>query len=247
MSKLFDIALSASEKGAKQALKYFDKGIGVKYKEDKTPVTIADKETEEIIRRIILSLDPEAKFVGEEGGGSTEQDSFWIIDPIDGTRNYSRGIPVWKILIGYIKNGEPIFGMSYDPFTKKPLWAEKNKGAFLGKEKLKVSKVNSLDKAFLFYGNPRYFKNKDKLFDLIIKSEAARSSDVGNFLLATGKIDALIDPYGRAWDVAPIKVIIEEAGGKVTNLEGNKWSFDDVGCIASNGLFHDDVVKILNK
>lgn len=247
MPSLFDIAFKASQNGALEALKYFDTSLEITYKSDNTPVTIADKNTEKIIRDTILSFDKNAKFVGEEGGGDLKEKNFWIIDPIDGTRSFSRGIPLWRILVGYIEDGKPKFGLSYDPVSKNLLWGEKGKGAFFNDKKCKVSSVSDLSKAYLYYGNPKYFPKFENLIELIKSVQTARSTDIGNQLLATGKIDVLIDPYGRSWDIAPYKVIIEESGGMITNRNGEEWKFDDIGCVASNGLFHKDVIKILNK
>lgn len=99
-------AIEAAKVGATTALKYFNKGIAVDYKEDKSPVTIADKKTEEAIKNFITSKFPGAKFVGEEFGGKINDDEFWIIDPIDGTRSFSRGVPEWCVMISVSKNNK---------------------------------------------------------------------------------------------------------------------------------------------
>ena len=101
------------------------------------------------------------------------------------------------------------------------------------------------------HGNPKYLNpnQQQKLLNLILSCGSSRSFDTGyaQFLVANGKIDISVDGYGEIWDIAPYKLMVEEAGGKLTNLEGKEWTFEDKGCIATNGLLHDDVVKILNK
>ena len=248
MPDLLTTALDAAKLGSEKALSYFDKDIDVEYKSDNTPVTIADKEAEKTIRKRIMESFPNAKFVGEEGGGDLKQDEFWIIDPIDGTRHFSRGIPSWRILIGYVKVGSFELGVSYSPFETGTVWAQKGKGTFTDGKRTNVSGISRLSEALMCNGNPKYFTNKQSLLKLIEASGSVRSFDTGysQALVAMGKVDVSVDSYGAAWDVAPYIPIIQEAGGKITNLQGGTWSFEDVGCIATNGLLHDEVVQILN-
>lgn len=247
MSEILDLMINAAKKGGEKALQYFETNIEVEYKGDNSPVTIADKETEKVIRDVILSKMPNAKFVGEEGGGSLDQDEYFIIDPIDGTKSYIRGLPYWRVLIGYIKNGKAVAGVSFDPLSKNIFYGEIGSGAYFNDKKCQVSDLTDISKSFLFYTNPKYFEKLDGLMDLLDKVNTGRSYELGYEYLALGKCDIVIDTAGKAWDVAPYKPIIEEAGGKVTNLKGKDWTLNDSECLITNGLLHASVVKILNK
>ncbi len=162
MSDNLKTAIEAARIGAKKALEYFDNDsdLSTQHKSDGTPVTVADPATEEEIKNHILSVFPDAKIVGEESGGSTNEESFWIIDPIDGTRIYARGIKSWAVLIAYVEKGEFILGVAYFPSLDELYYAEKGKGAYLNEKRITVSATQELKEAIINSGNPRYFKNK---------------------------------------------------------------------------------------
>ena len=249
MSNELKVAIEAARVGAKSAIKYFNKNLKVSIKEvDKTPVTIADQESEKAIKSFLLSKFPRAKFVAEEIGGSTKEDEFWIIDPVDGTRSFSRGIPGWAVSIGYYKNSVFELGVCYYPIFDQILYAQRGEGAYLNGEKVHVSQIDSLNKALLGFGNPRYIENKSSLLNLIDLAGSARSWEVtySNFLLAQGKVDIVLDGYAYLWDVAPFKVIIEEAGGKITRIDGSPITIHGKGYVSTNGLLHDEVIKLIN-
>ena len=113
MSEELKVAIEAAKKGGKHALQYYEKDLAIEFKNDNTPVTIADKESEEVIKNHILKSFPDAKFVGEESGGSVDKEEFWTIDPIDGTRSFIRGIPQWCNLISFCKKDGPVLGVCY--------------------------------------------------------------------------------------------------------------------------------------
>lgn len=240
------VALEAAKLGAKHALTYFNKDIAVELKVDNTPVTIADKETEQVIRKKILESFPDSKFVGEEGGGNLNEKDYWIIDPIDGTRMFLRGIPYWKVLIGYVKDGRPFLGISYSPFEAGISYAQIKEGSFHDGEKINVSKIDKLNKSVLCFGSLHHFKNRDGLIRLADQCGTTRSMDTAFSFLCQGKVDICVDSYGQPWDLIPYIPILEEAGGEITNLKGEKWTVKDVGCIMTNGLLHDEVIKIFN-
>lgn len=242
-------AIEAAKAGAKIALKYYDKKIDVQIKADNTVLTIADKETEKAIKEFILSKFPNAKFVAEESGGTIDNDEFWIIDPIDATRSFSRGIPTWNVLIALCRKEEIILGVSYFPALNSILYAEKGKGTYLNGKRVYVSKINTVKDSYVAYGSPRFFKDKKRLINLIEKAGSTRCPDTtySSFLLAQGKYDAVVDEYAQLWDAAPLSVIIEEAGGRMTNFKGKPWKITDRGYIASNGLIHNEIVSIVNE
>jgi histidinol phosphatase-like enzyme (inositol monophosphatase family) len=242
-------AIEAVKLGAEKALEYFnnDKNLGTTIKADDTPVTIADPMTEEVIKKHILSQFPEANILGEESGGTTDHESFWIIDPIDGTRVYARGIKTWAILLAYYSKGEFLIGVSYFPSLGELYYAEKGKGAFLNDELIKVSDINPLNKAMINSGNPKYFKNKGVIPVLVERTAVTRGYETtyADCLVASGKMDISVDPYAQLWDFAPFATILPEAGGSITNLHGNPLQLTDRGCVMSNNVLHEELMKIL--
>lgn len=248
MSEELKTAIEAAKTGAKIALKYFNTDYKVDVKADKSPVTIADKEAEAAIKQEILRRFPGSTFLGEESSSDSHGDNFWIIDPIDGTRNFIRGFPFWGVEIAYIENGKILIGVSYSPLLNELLYAERGKGAFKNGEKINVSKVKHVKDAFFVHGTISYFKNIEGF--LRICNTVERERGYGDFFgyhqIACGKSDIMMDAKNGPWDIAAVKVIIEEAGGKVTNHQGVEWSLSDSNCLATNGLLHDEVLKIYN-
>lgn len=250
MSTELTTAIEAAKIGAKAALRYFNTDIKIEYKEDQSPVTIADRESEQAIKNYIASRFPHAKFLAEESSRDIHEKEFWIIDPVDGTSSFMKGIPFWFVLVSLFKEGTMQLGACYFPLLKQTLYAERNKGAFLDEEEVHVSKTKELGDAYVSFSSLRNFTQdtyKQGILTLSAKSKLARSPEptISAFFLAQGKYDVLVDANAKAWDTAPFKVIIEEAGGKVTNMDGNEWGFNDKGFIATNGLLHDEVIKIL--
>lgn len=241
-------AIAAAKKGAEKALQYFGHNPKVILKPDHTPVTQADKETEAIIKETILLFDKNTHFVGEESGGAFTYDSTWIIDPIDGTKNFIRGLPFWSILIAKCIKGEIVLGVSYTPQLHELVYAQKGQGAFRNGESIHVSSIKDIADAYISYpGDPSLFPKKDNVITLLNTCMSCRGfGDAYSYqLVAQGKIDSNIEPGFSVWDVAPFKVIIEEAGGKVTTFSGQPWTIKDNTMVASNGLLHDKVIEFL--
>lgn len=248
MSNELKVAIAAAKVGAKVTLKYFDKDLKIEVKDDNSVVTIADRESEKAIKKYILSKFPSAKFVGEELGGKIDEAEFWIIDPIDGTRSFVRGIPTWCVMISLSRNKEIVLSVIYFPFGEMLYYSEKNKGAFLNQRRIYVSTVNDIGKSYMGFGSIKYFKDKNKLMKVIEQSGGARSFETTyqSCLVAEGKMDINLDAYGKLWDLAPFKLLIEEAGGKITRFNGGEWTLKGSGAIITNGILHDKVISILN-
>lgn len=249
MSTELIIAIEAAKKGAQKALSYFTKPLDVELKADKSFVTIADKETEKAIISFIQQKFPHALFVGEESGGNINDKEFWIIDPIDGTRSFVHGIDTWCVLIALSRNKEIQLGVCYFPILNYLFYAERGKGAYFNTKQIHTSKVDKLSNAFVNYGSLKYFTNKEAVLRLYEKIESVRSIEAtyASCLVTKGSMDASIDAYGELWDHASFKVIIEEAGGKITRLDGSPWYLKGKGSLISNGLIHDQLLEILNK
>lgn len=248
MPDTLQIALEAVKKGSEKANLYFGKNPKVMIKPDNSPVTIADKEAEEAIKAYILSQLPTAQFLGEESGGDMDATDCWIIDPIDGTKNFMRGIPLWAVLLAHYTNGICDLGVSYIPLLHETCYAKRGQGAFLNGERIFVSKVSAIPQAYFSHGESRYFPNTNALLDLSSRVLTQRShGDATTYNnLAAGKIDIVVDAQNHAWDAAPFTVIIEEAGGRVSNLKGQPWSIHDTDFVATNGILHEQVIEFFN-
>lgn len=244
-------AIDAARLGAGKALEYFDNNSNLKAtnKLDNSPVTVADPLTEEIIKKHILSNFPDAKILGEEAGGSREESTCWIIDPIDGTRSFMRGIPTWGVLIAYCKDNEFIIGVCYFPILDVMIWAEKGMGAYQNGKRIHVSDISYLKEAYVSCGNIKHFENKQTVLDLADASYVLRCPEAtrATALVVSGKTDVLVDVKAQLWDFAPFITIATEAGGKITNTKGEPLTRKDRGYIVTNGLLHDEVLKIVNK
>lgn len=250
ISPELEVTIGAARVGAKIGLKYFEKNLEVKLKEDATVVTRADLEAEDAIKEFILKQDRNAKFLAEETGGDKGGDSFWIIDPIDGSRCYIRGIPFWCVLIAKFDKGEISHAVCYFPLLNNGLlYAQKSKGAFCEDRRIQVSKVNNLENSYVTFGSLRHFKNRAPLFNVIDKANGVRGYEptYGHALLSQGKVDVSIDVFAYPWDAAPFKVMIEEAGGKISMMDGSPWTIHGRGFIATNGILHDEVVRLYNE
>lgn len=250
MSDELSTAIEAAKKGAEVALKYYETDLKIKYKEGQTPVTIADKATEEAIRNTIFSSHPNAKFLGEEGGGNINEKEVWLIDSIDATQNYMRKIPIWGIEIALVRNGVAYLGVSYAPLLSELLYVEKSQGAYCNNEKISVSKTTDLVRSFIVHGAMLYFDDKlDALITLLrnVKRERGFGDFYGHHLVATGRADAMIDAKNQPWDVAALSVIIKEAGGRITNFKGKPWQLHNSDVVASSSLIHNEIIAFLNK
>ena len=206
----------------------------VETKPDRTPVTEADHAVEQALRSRLATERPEDGVLGEEFGVTAGGSRRWIVDPIDGTRNYSRGIPVWATLIALEEDGMLRLGVVSAPALGRRWWAERGSGAFANGEPISVSSVAQVEDAVLC------FALEQELPPLAHRCWHPRA--YGDFwahmLVAEGAADGAIDAVGvRLWDLAAIQPIVEEAGGRFTNRDGMARS-DGGTAISSNGLLH---------
>src|SRR5947209_613224 len=154
----YEAAVAAAGKGGALALGYFDRGLAVEWKHDQSPVTVADRDAEALLRRELLGRFPHDGFLGEEHGEQPGTTGFrWIIDPIDGTRNFVRGIPIWATLVGLEYQGEPIAGIAEVPALRQTFRALRGDGAYRDDVRIRVSDVPELSKSFLFYSSLSWF------------------------------------------------------------------------------------------
>ena len=248
-SQFLKVALEAAQKAEEVILRYYSDSINPELKADGTPVTIADTTAEKVIIETIQRRFPDHGFLGEESGTVHSQSGYqWIIDPIDGTKNYIRNIPLFATQIALMKNDELILGISNSPVLKEVLYAERGEGAFLNDQQIHVSSVSEISEAMVCHGGLRWFSEKgilSNLCDLI--DHSYRSRGFGDFymyhLLASGRADIVIESDIKIWDIAALTVILEEAGGRATDLQGKPVGKDTISMVATNNVLHDSVFK----
>jgi len=251
--QFLEVGLEAVKQAEELILRYFHSQLKVKLKTDNSPVTQADKEAENLIKKVISNKFPDHGFLGEEEGKTKITSKyFWVIDPIDGTKNFIRGLPHFATLLALIENQQVTLGISNAPAFKELIYAVAGKGCFFNGQKINVSKVNKLSEAYLSIGGIYRFDTQGLTENIMKLSHIPRQvrawGDAWHFhLLAQGKIDIVIEPFGNFWDFAPYITIVEEAGGKVTDLTGQTLTPESNSIIATNGLFHDEVVEYFKK
>ena len=244
----------ANEAG-KIMLKYFNREKGEYYKEDNTVVTKADNEINRYLIEKVKEKFPTHAVDGEEEKFGNSK-YIWVCDPIDGTCPYAKDIPISVFSLALVINGESLLGVVYDPFMKNMYSAVKGEGAFLNDKKMLTNKILLGDKKsvsnFDNWSNSPY-----NIYPVV--SELGKKTyflSIGSVIracmcVATGKFNFAIYPgtKNKNCDIAAVKVIVEEAGGKVTNLFGEeqKYNTDIKGAIVSNGLVHDEVIKVIKK
>ena len=236
--------------------RYQSLDLVIETKPDLTPVTDADKAVEAKIREVLAAHRPDDLVVGEEFGTPTltPENYYWVIDPIDGTKNFLRGIPTWATLIGLCNpQGEVVVGVVSAPALYRRWFAALGHGAYVSENgsaptQLKVSKVRELKDASLSYSDLVGW-GKRKAAMLTLQENIWRTRGLGDFwshmLVAEGAVDIAVEPVLALWDMAALDIIVREAGGTFTNLAGTPGSHGGNG-VSSNGLLHADFLKALN-
>ena len=236
--------------------RYQSLDLVIETKPDLTPVTDADKAVEEKIREVLATARPADLVVGEEFGtpALTAGSYYWVIDPIDGTKNFLRGIPTWATLIGLCNpEGEVVAGVVSAPALYRRWFAALGTGAYVSEnggapKEIRVSQVRELKDASLSYSDLVGWGTR-KMAMLTLQEKIWRSRGLGDFwshmLVAEGAVDIAVEPVLALWDMAALDIIVREAGGKFSNLEGRAGSHGGNG-VSSNGLLHNDFLAALN-
>ncbi len=234
----------------------FESGIRVEFKGKYDLVTEADRQAEALIIKLIRERYPEHDFIAEEGDyGETGSDYRWIIDPLDGTTNYAHGFPWFAVSIALEVKGRLQLGVVYNPYVKDFFFAERNSGAFLNERRLQVSTIDSLERALLATGfaydhrkckanNYDYFTRFQKEAQACRRPGAA-SLDLAS--VAAGRFDGFWELKLKPWDLAAGILLIEEAGGLVSDFDGCPMTLESQECMASNSLIHEEMQKILQQ
>lgn len=229
--------------------------LTVTTKPDMSPVSDADQAVERAIRTAVEKSNPLDAVIGEEYGTTGNSKRLWVVDPIDGTKNYVRGVPIWATLIALIENGEAVLGYVSAPALSRRWWATKNTGAWLQfkdqpPKQILVSGVSVLKDAFFGYSSRDEWieVGKEKNFSEITNA-VWRTRGFGDFwthlMVAEGVIDCSSDPILNLWDLAALVVIVREAGGMVSGIDGSN-PLQGSNLVASNGLLHTAVLEKLN-
>lgn len=230
---------------------YWRKEINIETKKDESPVTIADKKAEEAMREIIMKEFPEHGILGEEFGEHNSNAEYkWILDPIDGTKSFICGTVTFGTLIALTKNDQPIIGVINQPILNEFLIGD-NFSSFLNEQKVNVSKCDKIENSVLLttdYLNIEKYQNKNGFDELMKKTKLFRmwGDCYGYYLIATGFAEIMIDPIMNPWDSLALIPIINGAGGKITDYQGNDPVIGN-SIVATNGKIHDEVIKILNQ
>ena len=245
------VALDAARKAADISRTYYTGNFTVMTKEDRTPVTQADVECEHAIREVILSAFPDHGFYGEETGRSGgDAEYLWLVDPIDGTKGFVRQYPFFSTQIALMHHGEIVLGVSSGTMMDELAWAEKGQGAWLNGKRLKISRVDNPDRAAVSTGNLKSLAGSDgwpSLGEIVRRADRIRG--YGDFyhyhLLAAGKIEAVIESDVNILDIAALSIIVTEAGGTFTNLNGGPIDLDVRSVLAANPSLHAKYLELL--
>jgi histidinol-phosphatase len=254
MDKRLEVAIAAAKAGGEVALRYFRTQLTVDYKGDRSPVTQADRECELRIVEVLRGSFPDYGVVGEEFGereaSSAGASAKWIIDPIDGTKNFIRGIPYFATLIGLEEGGEVTAGVIYAPAIDDLLYAERGAGAFDRNGRLQVSSISALRQGMVVFGGLDIFRRVGRWdgFERLVRASGRQrgfGDYFGHTFVARGQAEAMVEVDLKPWDLAAIKIIIEEAGGRFTDFNGVATIYGG-NAIASNGLVHDEILRLLH-
>jgi histidinol-phosphatase len=236
------LALELADTADAISSRSFGAKLEVETKADLTPVTEADRAVELELRRLLVEARPDDAILGEEHGETPGAGGRrWLLDPIDGTRNFTRGIPVWGTLIALEEGGDVRVGVVSAPALGRRWWAERDGGAFANGERIRVSRIDRIEDAVLSFALDRQLPE--------IASRAWHVRGFGDLwahmLVAEGAVDAAVDAVGVSeWDLAAVQVIVEEAGGRLTDLAGER-SLDSGTAVTSNGLLHAQILEAL--
>ena len=248
MSYDIEHALSAAREAAAAAAEiirhYWNRGVAVEWKADATPVTVADREAEQVIRAVLARALPQAAIFGEEYGLEGARDGLlWLVDPLDGTKSFVRRTPFFSTQIALMDRGELVLGVSSAPVYGETMWARHGAGAWLDGERVNVAATDSLAQASLSIGNVRTL-TADARWDALgaLIRDSSRIRGYGDFchyhLLARGGLDLVIESDVNILDVAALAVIVREAGGVFTDLEGQPPDLETTSVLAGVPAIH---------
>ncbi|NDY96459.1 inositol-phosphate phosphatase [Wenzhouxiangella sp. C33] len=252
LERALSVARQAAARADGIAMSYFQTAnLAVERKSDASPVTVADRHCEEAIRETLRQAFPEHAVFGEEYGHEGESRCLWLVDPIDGTRSFIRGLPFWSVQIGLMIDGELMLGVSSAPAFGETAWALSGGAAFVNDRPARVREVARIEEADLSFGNLRSLAGGEGwgvAGQLVAR--AARSRGYGDFYsyhrLADGGQDAVIESDVNILDIAALTVICREAGARVTDLKGRSIDLATTSILAAGPNLHDQLLSLFH-
>ena len=249
LREFLEFAIDAAWQAGRQTLAHYQTGVAVQRKLDRSLVTIADRNAEELLRRLIASRFPDHSIVGEEFGDDERAASHrWIIDPIDGTNTFVRGVPFYGVLIALEVEREPVVGVTYFPALDEMVAAAQGLGCYWNGRRAQVSGVTALGDACVAYTDTRGVRERlgDDWSALQDATALQRGwgDCYGHCLVATGRADIMLDPRMNPWDCAALMPILHEAGGRFTDWKGGRV-IDGGDAVSTNGVLHDEMLERL--
>jgi histidinol-phosphatase len=243
-------ANETADRAAEIATGVFRRDVRVSWKADRTPVTQADLAIEAMVRERIGATYPGDHVIGEEEGGELTSGRVWIVDPIDGTRNFADGIQIWATLLALMVDGEIKLGLAAAPALGERYAAVRGQGATMNGEPIHVSSLAGLDEAAILTGDVESWYGTEMDARLRrLESLGRRRRGFGDFwghmLVARGSAELMVEPHLAVWDYAPLVPIVEEAGGRVTQVDGSPPAHGG-SLLSTNGALHAETVAILD-
>jgi histidinol phosphatase-like enzyme (inositol monophosphatase family) len=248
LSELLEVATEAAWAAGRHTLAYFNTTVGIEIKADMSPVTQADKEAELICRRIISRHFPTHGIVGEEHGETKGTVPIrWIVDPIDGTKTFVHGVPLYGTLIGVEVEGEPKVGVIYLPALDEMVTGAEGMPALWNGRPCHVSPMRQLSEALVCTYDQQAWKGEPGFDRLVAGAQLTRTwaDCYGYVLVATGRAEICLDPIMAIWDSAALLPVIESAGGRFTDLQGNR-TIKSRTALATNGALHEQALSFFN-
>lgn len=248
-----DFAVETAYQAGRLTLGYYQTGLEADFKDDDTPVTVADKKAEELIRLRIEKQFPSHAIVGEEFGekSSGSQSHRWFIDPIDGTKSFIRGVPLYSVLMGLEIDGRIEAGAAYFPALDEMIFAASGSGCYWNGRRASVSKTSQVSRSFLSFTDPATFAEFGRLQEWERLKAATYyrtgwSDAYGHALVATGRIEVMLDPIMSPWDCGPFPVILREAGGFFGDWNGNETIYANEALSTTQTLL-PQILKLINQ
>ncbi len=253
MKKELEVAIKAAKEAGEVLRERYSRREKIVIKKDRSFLTETDKISESKILSIISESFPDHAINAEESGVIKKESSYlWLVDPLDGTTNFATKIPFFSVSIALAKDGKIQLGVVFDPTHKELFSVEAGKGASLNESQIKVSETNNLSDSMIGYSRPsaakgRFVETYPKVERSTRTPKILGSTALHFCYVASGRLDAAITFDQKPWDITAGSLIVEEAGGKVTDLEGKNWNLGTKDIVASNGKIHDGLLAILNR
>lgn len=252
MQEYKTIAITLAQEAGKIMRMHFQNGMDKEWKADNTPLTTADTAINDLALSTLSKTFPTHSVLGEEGSNLKRADYVWVLDPIDGTIPFSHGVPIFAFSLALTYKGESILGVIYDPIVDRLVYAEKGKGAFCNNKPIHVSDAQTLNRTLIEVQSWKGFSHnlnplKDTLIQQGTQATTICSIVYAGMLVAIGDYGAALFSGPKPWDAAAVKIIVEEAGGTVTDIQGSEQRYDQPinGFIASNGALHPEILKLV--